>query len=292
MKFSRKFLFFIFLFVTTKATYGQDGFLIYSFDYKIKNKSISLINPKYISGFNETGYVNQPNFIDDLHVFVTSNHEDGKFNDVYKVNVNTGEFDNITKSMGKSEYSPTPYLDGKHFFNVREEGDGKTQAFHKYPMDMKNQGVRVLPSIDNIGYFLFLDLNNFVYFAVEQPNNKLYHASLDGNIKKEIIKNPGRAIKKTKNGLVYFSEESEDKTYVLKTWNIKNNKIKTVCSLPSQDFNITPKDEIVCTKNSKLYIYDKKINSFLEAADLASFGLNSLSRLTFNKNKLVIVSNK
>jgi hypothetical protein len=274
------------------AIFGQGKFNIHSFDYTVlKNGKLKLSNPQYLSEFNKEGYVNQPTFVDAEHLLITSDHQDGQNNDIYKLNVLTKELSNITNSVGKSEYSPTPHQDGQSFYVVREEGDGITQAFHKYPLDMQNGGLRMMPMVNNIGYFQFFGQDSLVYFAVDTPNNNLILASKNGENQKIIEKNPGRSLKKDKAGNLYYAIETKKDSFELIKWSFKSGKKNKLGFLPSQDFTITPGNEIISSKGNLIYQYNKKTKRWNKIADILEFGLRNASRMAISKKKFIVVTN-
>jgi outer membrane protein assembly factor BamB len=280
---------FIFFYISPWAFAQDKTYSILIFDYKSIENKVSLSNAKNIASFNKTGYVNQPFFIDDNNLYVTSDHGDGKYTDIYKLNLSLKTIERITKTEQISEFSPTISKDGKSIFSVRMEKDEKTQSLWQYPSDKSGFGLRILKNLSTIGYYKILDDKSLVIFSVGSPNILgIYDTS--GKIKKSVDTNPGRSFNVDLEGNIIYTNLDEMGTATLKKYNQITGLKEILITLPSQYFEIMPDGNIISSKGTSLYIYDYKSRSLNLWADFSSYiKSGNITRVAVTKNKLALV---
>ncbi len=127
MKYFTTLLFALILAITT---FGQSKYPtthIYVLDMvRVGQDYFKFVNPIFVNSDNKDGYNNQPYFINDNELVITS-QRDGKQTDIYKYDFKNFTSTRLTNTEKVSEFSPMSIPGTKAISTVCIEEDGSTQ---------------------------------------------------------------------------------------------------------------------------------------------------------------------
>lgn len=261
---------------------------VYLFSFIKDAERLKIKEGKLLTGFNKSGYNNQPCFVDDNAVLITSNYFEGN-NEILKLDYYENIIYRITKTP-ENEYSPTLSHDFNNFTVVRVDKNGIDQNIHRYPMDLSDKGKTLFPDIDNVGYHCIDHFGNTYAFLVDEPH-KLAFIDKDTKQSKVLFDNIGRTLKTDKYNSLLFVHKIGDKM-VIKNYNPNTQKASVVHPTlgDSEDFEYLSSNEIVMSENGKLYKLNISNNiGWREYVDLSEYGLKNITRIVIRKNKLLVV---
>ena len=265
---------------------------LYQFTLTEKQTGYNVLYPKFLTVFNKNGYNNQPSFISDFDVYLTSDYGDNGSTEVVKLNLFENKLTRVT-STTQSEYSPT-HVNKNYFSTVRVENDGTTQSLILYPKNMDGSPKRFLPELDNVGYHTWISDSEVALFLVDASQGNVLALAdvLDDDIK-EIVSNIGRTLKFNGEHKLFFVQKSVDKWFI-KELNVETRKIRTVIETLEgvEDFELLTNGTFVCGKGSKLYYCNRGTAGWTEMTDLKDYGISSISRIAVRKNKMILVDNQ
>ena len=265
---------------------------LYMFTITEKETGYNIRYPKFLTVFNKNGYNNQPSFISDFDLYLTSDYGDNGSTEVVHLNLFEKKLTRIT-STTQSEYSPTQ-VNKNYFSTVRVENDGKTQSLILYPKNMDSSPKRFLPEVDNVGYHTWISDNEVALFLVdESQGHVLAMANVFEDNVNQIVSNIGRTLKFDGGHKLFFVQKAVDKWFI-KELNVETRKVRTVveCLEGVEDFELIKGGTFICGKGAKLYYYNRGTADWTEMTDLKDYGINSISRIAVRKNKLVLVDNQ
>lgn len=264
---------------------------IYLFNYKISNETLVLSNGKYLTAFNPNGYNNQPSFINDDEILISSNHFDPTQTDVIKLNHRLNKLTRVTATR-QGEYSPTLLPNRRDFSVIREVLGGEVnQILWKYPITQSHQGKLALPDERTVGYHSWINGSELATFLVGDPHQLVVHNLIDGT-RQFITNNPGRALI-SQAGMLYYVQKTTDNTWYIKVYDPLTGESEIVSkTIPgAEDMAMLSNGSILMTSGSLLYMLNPvEGSSWVEVADLAPLGLNNLSRLSIRRNKIILVN--
>jgi hypothetical protein len=284
---------FLFAMITI-ASYAQyPATNIYVMDMtRVGQDYFKFTDPIFLNSDNIGGYNNQPSFIDDDQLMVTS-QRDGKQTDIYVYNFQNLKVTQVTNTPDVSEFSPVMIPNENTFSTVNIEKDGKTQRMWRYEFDVEKDGSLLTKDIDNIGYYEWIDDTKAAVYIIDEPNNlEIVNVNTQKTIR--YATNIGRCMKKMSNGdLCYVQKEKTG--WLLKRLDIRNLDVVTIAPtlIDSEDFEILPDDTILMGKGDKLYKLradDEKQWSII--GDFKNFDIQKITRIAVSKNKIAIVATK
>ncbi len=261
---------------------------------QVTDKQYNFTDGKYLTNFNPKGYNNQPHFMSDNILYLTTQFaEDTAQTEIVSLNLKNKILTQITASTD-SEYSPTRIPSGQSFSCVRVESDGNnTQRLWQFPLDRSDNGSPLLEEITNVGYHLWLNKNKLILFIVGEPHSLLLADIKTGN-QKVITGNIGRGFGKLPNGnLLYISKTIKDR-WMLMEYDLVSERRKTF--LPtlsgSEDFTILQDGTVLMATGSKLFKFNKEMDTdWVEIEDFGYLGIFNITRLTTSRDgKLVMVA--
>lgn len=283
----------VFLFAYANKYTAQDlpTCNLYQFTITEKATGYSVLYPKFLTGFNKDGYNNQPSFIGDFDLYLTSDYGDNGSTEVIQLNLFENKLTRIT-STKQSEYSPTA-ANKNYFSTVRVELDGTTQSLTLYPKNMDSSPRRFLPEVDNVGYHEWISDSEVALFLVdESQGNVLAIGDVYEDTMRQIVSNIGRTLKFDNDHKLFFIHKSVDRWFI-KEYNTETKKIRTIIETLEgvEDFELLRNGTFICGKGSKLYFYNKGTAGWTVITDLEDYGIDSISRIAIRKNKLILVNN-
>lgn len=267
---------------------------IYMMDYTLQRDSLFLEYPEFLTAFNDAGYNNQPFFISDKTIYLTSNYHNTEKTEIIKLDLSKKSLSRVTKTS-ESEYSPVLAPDGKFFTCIRVERDGKDQSLWKYPIDQSNGGKRLLDNLNNIGYHCWLSESEVALFIVDTPV-KLILADVETGNTRYLLDNIGRCIKSTPQGDLIIVHKLLDNKWYLKKYNpdLRTFKIITETLPGKEDFEILPDGSIIMANGSEIWKYsnNRVIDTWKKMDDLSDLGIKNISRISSSSNKILFVDNQ
>ncbi len=264
---------------------------LYAFQYKITDQGLDLSQGQYLSAFNAEGYNNQPQFISDNELLISSNYFDAAQTDIIKLDLRKRKLTRVTATE-QGEYSPTITPDRRDFSVIREVLGGEVnQILWRYPLSQKDGGQRALAAETTVGYHSWLSGTELATFLVGDPHRLYYHDVMEGT-KKLIANRPGRGMISSGRNL-YYVHKSNDESWYIKMYDPDSGKSEMICETVkgSEDFDMLSDGSLIMAQGSKLYRLDpNQAKQWKEVADLSELGLNHMNRLKVRRNKIILVN--
>ena len=250
---------------------------------KTGDGSYGLSAPSFLTAFNPSGYNNQPQFFGASEIYLTTQSpDDTTQTDITALDLGSRARTRVT-STPEAEYSPTPMPDGRRFSCVRVEADG-VQRLWSFPLDRSDAGRVVFPKIKGVGYHCWLSDTLAAMFIVGEGDgpHTLVLAGLRGQKPVKIATNIGRSLHQLPDGRLAFVQKATDQTWFVKAYDPRKQASDILLkTLPgSEDFAVLPDGTLLMGMGSKLYQHKTgQAQDWLEIADLARFGVASITRL-------------
>lgn len=258
---------------------------------KISDSTFRFEKVKLVSGDNLEGYNNQPSFFYD-QLYMTCQPREADQTDIFAFDPNYRLKWKVTETL-EAEYSPSLMGDGKHFSVVRVGMDGETQQIWKYRLDQIGLGEVVLPEETKVGYHLWVDDIQVVFFEVGKP-----HLLKIGNIltgrSKELIPDIGRCFQIISDRVFSFVRIIDGEKHI-QTYNLNTGEVKEIIKLPgkSQDFERRENGTFITASGSLLFKFNPSIDEdWVQVADFTEIGLNNITRLALHENGQLALVNE
>ncbi len=285
----------------TLGMYAQASFAqtipttkVYAFKMIQKGEKYHFINPKYLSSFNPNGYNNQPHFVGDHTLYITSQFPDDNQTDIYSLDLLNKKLARVTATV-EGEYSPTAIPASNSFSAVRVEADAAgTQRLWKFPKDRSNYGQVIFEDIKGVGYHHWLTPEKVALFIVDQPN-KLMIANQSTGAAVELLNNIGRGFQKIGNDKLAFIHKTAADTWYIKEMDSYTYRFKNIIeTLPeSEDFIYLSDGTFLMGNGSKLYKFNKVFDTgWQEVADFKHYGITNITRLAISENGTIAIVDK
>lgn len=255
------------------------------------------IAPRFLTAFNPRGYNNQPNFFSNNDLYLTvQTPGDTTQTEIYALDLMMKTQTRVTATPATAEYSPTLMPGGRRFSAVRVEEDG-IQRLWSFPLDRSDNGRPEFPNISGVGYHCWLRDTLAALFIVGENGaaHTLCTAGTKGQKPLRIASNVGRCLQTLPDGRLAFTTKATDKTWFLKTWDLKKPIPEIVVIMPpnSEDFAILPDGTYIAGSGAQLFQYKPGRDTAWKAiADLSKYGVKNVTRLAVSKDgKLAAVVN-
>lgn len=252
-----------------------------------KGKPPVLKDPVNIT--NRPGYDNQPAFsADGKKVYYVSIREDRQA-DIYAYEIGSKRTIPLTKSK-LSEYSPTPYTDGKLLASVVVEADS-AQRVH-FINSVTGADEKSLET-DSIGYFTFLNADTMIYYKLTQPHSLRYYVQSSGE-DKWLADAPIRTFRATnRHTLVYGIKDSSQVKFYTYDFLLRRAYPYTNYASVNEDISWHTGYGLVKSEGSRLMQFNAQKQSWELLFDLSAFPLKKISRFAFDPQTryLVVVNN-
>lgn len=282
-----------FLLVINNVTAQLPTTNIYTLDMRSNEQKVLLNNVTLITNFNSDGYNNQPHFINNDELLITSNYNALGLTDIWQLTLDEQRLTRITKTE-ESEYSPTPMANGLDFSVVRQELDDSQpvpQVLWAYPMDRSSEGSQVIDKLDNIGYHVWVTQDRIAFFLVDEPSELMLYDT-KRKTSTHIAYDVGRCIKVDKTGHIYYVQKtSEGQT--IRSYDIYLGRSKRVAqTIDGQvDFDLLPNGHLIAADGAQLKTFIPFVSSeWSNLLDLSSTGIKKISRIASSREKLAIVT--
>lgn len=267
---------------------------VYLAEFKNLGTLPNMVSLKYLNGFNPNGYNNQPKFFSYDEIYLTAGIDTHQITDIYHLDIKKNEIFKVTDTENISEFSTAPSPIPGSFTCVRIEPDGIDQSLWKYPSNRSGPGIRLLPTLKNIGYYTWLNADSVALFLVGSPH-KLVVANIKTGAMEIIVENIGRCLKTDNNGNLLFVHKISSDSWILKSYHFPDKTMVNICKMPigREDFDIMMNGTLVVGDGSflKTHIPGKDKN-WISIADLSVKGIKNINRLSIVRDRIVFVNNK
>lgn len=234
-----------------------------------------------------SGYDNQPCFLSDGRAFLYT-RGDSVATDVYRYERSSGRARQVTKTP-ESEYSPTPFADGREgFCAVRVESDGVQRLWH-----FDSDGARprlVLATVDSVGYFAWIDRETLALFVVGEPHTLRIVDTRTGR-ETMVARDIGRALYRVPHSgdlsFLLRDPESEPPTYQFRTWRPGARTTSVlIAAVGSGQDAVWIDESLVMADGAKLYLGRPfEGPDWREVADFGAFGVSGITRLAVSPDQ-------
>ena len=268
---------------------------VYVFDFQVRDTTVLLSRPKYLTNFNRRGYNNQPSWINNNQLLMSVRVPGQAQPDIYHFDLGRNARTRLT-STEAGEYSPKPIGSGDRFSAIRQEylGQDTVLRLWDFPVNLENNGRPVFKYLNGIGYYEWLNSVQLALYQVENPS-VLSIASTDNDQARPLATNVGRCFKRQPNGNLAFVDKSS------RPWAIREQNLYRMDETPtritevldgSEDFAILSDGSYLMGQGSQLYRYDPIRNPrWVQVADLRLYGIRNITRLeTNNAGRLALVA--
>lgn len=278
----------VLLFFISKVIIAQVNTEIHLFDIEISGENYQLKNGKNIS--NNKGYDSQPYFYND-NLILFASERNGQ-TDIAKYNIRDQEISYINNTEKGGEYSPQKIPNSKNISAVRLDNDG-LQRFYEY--NFKSGKDKELIHNLKVAYPYWHNKNTLVASVIVNDSLHLIISDVKKKTNTTVAKTVGRSIHKIPNTkLVSFISKADQKNWVLKSLNLENLEIKTICSLgKSEDVTWLINGTLLISRGNSIYKFnpkkDKNPSLFYRFIDE---NINNISRIAVNSlsTKIAIVA--
>jgi hypothetical protein len=268
--------------------FSQPATEVYLLNIKKDGNSFNVVpNSKPINISNNSGYDNQPSFIEKLNAVAYVSSRNKKPTDVFLYDLATAKTKQFTNNS-QAEYSPKITPDGK-FISVVKDTD---QNLTRISLD----GLfteKLYTSKDSIGYYCWFNQSEIAAFTLSKPKVTLKLIHIKNKTEKYLTDSIGRSLYKYRDGIV-ICQNLKNGSYV--SFIDKKGVITQLIELPknTEDFYLTD-DGWLFSSNESSLIYcniKSKNKAWQELANLKAMGISKIFRLAVNqdKNKLAFVS--
>lgn len=270
---------------------------IYSFDMDKFGEQFEFKNPKFLTGFNPTGFNNQPQWMNNNELYLSVMTPRDTFQtDIYSLSFLNNVLTRVT-STAESEYSPTLSPDRKHFSCVRvDAGRGTAQRLWIYPLDRADAGRDLLSLHQSIGYHTWLTDKKVALFTLDGSSNYLKIVNVEDQSSIQLLSGIGRSFGKLPDGKLAFVQKATAQTWYIKSMDPITYATQIIMqTLPgSEDFSVLADGTIFMGNGGKLYAYKygDAQKEWREAMDFSKFGIGNIKRLAVNRdqNRIAIVN--
>ncbi|OZV68077.1 nuclear transport factor 2 family protein [Winogradskyella aurantia] len=266
--------------------FAQSDTEVVLFDLNIENGSIELSNFENIS--NNSGYDNQPSFLNDNRLFYASTRNGQTDIAQYFIKYSSKIWVNFTES---SEYSPLNIPNKNEVSAVRLDKDGK-QGLYAYDLSTGESYALIEDLI--VAYYVWYDENTIVSAVIEDDMLNLYITDLRSSKNRKYATNVGRSIHRIPGSdLVSFISKSNPNQWQIKSLNPATGSVRTIANTIEDVEDmcwLNPKTLLSGKKNTLYKLTLQKDNYWKTVENLSSFGIFNITRITVNPvfNKLAM----
>ncbi len=230
------------------------------------------------------GYDNQPQFTPDGRALLYTRIGDDGRSDAWRVSVNGQSRSQLTRTVRRQEYSPTPMPDGRGFSAIVVEADS-TQRLWAYDWNGVPQRV-IVPALKPVGYHVWIGGGNIGAFVLSQPTPRDPNALVLMNPQTErvdtLARGIGRAFARVPGRDAFTFVHFHGDTAVLGEVDVRTRAVRRVVVLPrGAEYHVwLPDGSALISGNGVLYRwYEGRLETFV---DLRSRGIDDVSRLALS----------
>lgn len=266
---------------------------IYLFDIDDVGNSYALTHPKFLTGFNASGYNNQPAFISEDLIWITSDHQLNGHTDLWELDVKEQSLQRLSQTIA-DEFSPGLQPGKKYISAVRIEPDSaKTQRLWSFYRDTSNSGKPLPENVKGVGYYAWKNPDTIALFILGEPH-QLVVLDIHNSRTESVALRVGRCFTFDNVGRLVFVQKVTEESWYLKYYQPVTRQSSIIIKTPegSEDFCLMPDGTFLMASGSVIMRYHpEKDVMWKPLADLNSYGLNDINRIVHYKgNRLAIVN--
>ncbi len=251
---------------------------------------------QFLSAQNAKGYNNQPYFISEKEILISSNKGDPSQTDIYYYDLKNKVEKQITHTTGH-EYSPrvSPLYPGDLTVVFVPKDESNKQHLIRFSQEQADAIEAPVNLLDErtgkIGYYRHLHDKKWVCFLVDSPN--VMAICEEGKVAKKIFAAEiGRSFEVVnKNEIVFVHKILTDK-WLLKKYNVNTGKAEIIIQMPNgiEDFALLPNGAVICATDSKILLARQGKTNWNEVINFSSLGIKNINRISFLGKTMVFVS--
>lgn len=230
------------------------------------------------------GYDNQPQFTPDGSALLYTRIGDDGRADTWRVQVNGRGNSQVTRTVRRQEYSPTPMPDGRGFSAIVVEVDS-TQRLWAYDWNGVPQRV-IVPALKPVGYHVWVGRSNIGGFVLSQPTPRDANALVLMNPETErvdtLARGIGRAFARVPGRDAFTFVHFHGDTAVLGEVDVRTAAVRRVAAVPrGAEYHVwLPDGSALISGSGVLYRwYEGRLETFV---DLRARGIQDVSRLALS----------
>lgn len=251
------------------------------------DEGINLRNPRYLSAFHPHGYNNQPHFISEDRLLISSDYKSLGKPRIWQLQPFSGVM-HLPLTDRSLTYSPMIHPDGKSLCMVWVRD---TEGPEQYVFCGSNA---ILPLLGNAGYYAWKNSDTIALYLIgEFP--KLVLADVRTGDYSIISTNPGRSFHFDKNNRLIHVHKLSTGTWYLRSYNPRTRKSDILLRTPdeSEDFCLMPDGSVLMATGSILLRMDPTaITDWNIVTDLSVYGLSAISRLAVSEQLQLALVNE
>lgn len=285
----------IFISTTTIQAQAQESYDLIALDTKKFFGNYSVVPGSAKKLTDRSGYDNQPYFINNKQLVFSSIDEKGN-SEIILYSFDKDNFTNMTRTEGKSEFSPKLTDCGKYISAVTVEEDS-SQRLWLYPINFGEPEL-LYDDIEPVGYYDWYN-NTAAMYLLGKPNHLVYPYSRENVV--TIAENIGRNVqKRPKTSEITYLDKGASvvlngkSTHEIKFFDLEEKVSGNFGTSMGEceDFVWVDKNTLLIAQGQSLYI--KKVNKNQEwdkIANVSLAGYGNISRLAVSPkgDKLVLV---
>lgn len=236
---------------------------------------------------NRPEYDNQPSFINEYQLVFSAADENGN-HDIIVYNFESDKFTNLSKTSGRSEFSPSITDCGMYIASVVMEED-KKQRIWLYPTSFEPAEL-LYDDIEPVGYYDWYN-NKAAMFVVGTPNKLIYaHGrndilDIDTAIARSINKRP-----KTSE-ITYLTEVTPEEAGIIKSYDIESGKREAYFEglKGAQDFIWIDKNHLLMASGNEIFIRKYSSPEWKSLGKIKSDTHQNITRMAYSEDLNVLV---
>jgi len=280
-----------------RLSYAQTDNDLYLFSLQLTSDGLyHVYAPKYLSGFNQGGYTNQPSFTPSGDLLVSVRKVDENQNDIWQLSLAQKKIKRLTLTSA-SEYSPLIHPDGQYLSVLRKE-PGEVVDQQVYKIGFHSQEYKsVTGDIHDVGYYTWISSHELGLYRIEGENNRLSYLDINDNKIRRITSSVGRTLLIDKDGLLVYVHKFDAVYWYIKKYNPASSLIEVVAVTPgkAEDFVLAPDGTYFIAKDHILYcIKPVQQTTWNQVADLSIYDIKFITGLAISDDgrQLALVAMK
>ncbi|HBY67473.1 MAG TPA: hypothetical protein DEG69_06785 [Flavobacteriaceae bacterium] len=268
---------------------AQENTEVYLMDITSAYSGLEVYNFKNIS--NNSGYDNQPSFVDNDTILFAGNNTNQT--DIASYSISSEEKSFLNPPTEGGEYSPMQIPNSEKITAVRLDPNGKQRL---YTYDKKEPQKETIPNLQ-VAYYAFKDEKTLLASVLAQNELNLVVANVKTQKVDTLKYNAGRSIHKVPNTkrTMSYTFLNEDGNYDVYQLNMDTLESFFVAELPIgiQDHIWLSESKLLIGSGDKLFLYDLFGNGeWQEVANLSEHNITNITRLAVSPNgkKLAFVA--
>jgi hypothetical protein len=269
---------------------------LYVFDLQVRDTTVLLSEPRYLSAFNPDGYNNQPYWTDRNTLYASVALPSMAQPDIYHFDLAARTRRRLTATES-GEYSPKRTPEGSRFTAIRQEYLDRDTVLRlwEFPTGLQNNGRPVFTDRAGMGYYEWLNNSQLALYMVD--DQALVMASVNGSEPRPIATQTGRTFTRLSNGNLVYVDKSRQ------PWRLMEKNLYELNSEPTEiapmlegteDFTVLTDGSYLAGSGDKLYrLQPQQDKRWHPVVELSTYDLGRISRLTYNgQDKIAIVAER